>query len=150
MHRSLIESLRGDSAAPAGHVATLLGYETVPPSARSLRCDRTSRLSPPKEKQSGRMMRRRPEGPDEGEQVDGEEEGAEAHPGEAVREVRELQPYDAHPVPATDQQMDTPDGRSEAKKSIKQLLQEKFENPATEKTGKASKDILFLRKKLRF
>ena len=50
----------------------------------------------------------------------------------------------------SDQQMDTPDGRTEAKKSIKAILQEKFENPIAEKTGKASKDVLFLKKRLRF
>merc|ERR1712157_237636 len=51
---------------------------------------------------------------------------------------------------ATDQQMDSPDGRIEAKKFIKKLLQEKFVSPPADKSGKPSKDVLYLRKKLRF
>merc|ERR1719215_1347687 len=51
---------------------------------------------------------------------------------------------------ATDQQMDTTDGRIEAKKFIKKLLQEKFVTPPSDKSGKPSKDVLYLRKKLRF
>ena len=51
---------------------------------------------------------------------------------------------------ATDQQMDTTDGRVEAKKFIKKLLQEKFTTPPADKSGKPSKDVLYLRKKLRF
>mmetsp|Transcript_7222 Transcript_7222/g.7857 ORF Transcript_7222/g.7857 Transcript_7222/m.7857 type:complete len:148 (-) Transcript_7222:83-526(-) len=51
---------------------------------------------------------------------------------------------------ATDQQMDTPDGRVEAKKFVKNLFQEKFVNPPADKTGRPSKDVIFLRKKLRF
>ncbi|CAE8717729.1 unnamed protein product, partial [Polarella glacialis] len=50
----------------------------------------------------------------------------------------------------TDQQMDTSDGRIEAKKFVKSLLQEKFLAPPADKTGKPSKDVLYLRKKLRF
>merc|ERR1719497_175641 len=50
----------------------------------------------------------------------------------------------------TDQQMDTPDGRIEAKKYIKSLLQEKFVSPPADKAGRPSKDVLYLRKKLRF
>eukprot|EP00929_Paragymnodinium_shiwhaense_P117109 TRINITY_DN872_c0_g4_i1.p1 TRINITY_DN872_c0_g4~~TRINITY_DN872_c0_g4_i1.p1 ORF type:complete len:148 (+),score=64.19 TRINITY_DN872_c0_g4_i1:76-519(+) len=50
----------------------------------------------------------------------------------------------------TDQQMDTPDGRIEAKKFIKKVFQEKFVTPPADKNGKASKDVLYLRKKLRF
>ena len=50
----------------------------------------------------------------------------------------------------SDQQMDTPDGRKEAKKAIKKLLQEKFTQPPPDKSGRPSKDVLFLRKKLRF
>merc|ERR1712007_238214 len=51
---------------------------------------------------------------------------------------------------ATDQQMDTPDGRIEAKKFIKKVLQEKFVSPPADKSGRPSKDVLYLRKKLRF
>merc|ERR1719420_1970484 len=51
---------------------------------------------------------------------------------------------------ATDQQMDTPDGRIEAKKFVKKLLQEKFVQPPADKSGRPSKDVLYLRKRLRF
>eukprot|EP00401_Gymnodinium_catenatum_P080908 CAMPEP_0117544844 /NCGR_PEP_ID=MMETSP0784-20121206/45788_1 /TAXON_ID=39447 /ORGANISM="" /LENGTH=147 /DNA_ID=CAMNT_0005341671 /DNA_START=67 /DNA_END=510 /DNA_ORIENTATION=+ len=51
---------------------------------------------------------------------------------------------------ATDQQMDTPDGRIEAKKFIKKVFQEKFVSPPADKSGRPSKDVLYLRKKLRF
>merc|ERR1712203_139111 len=51
---------------------------------------------------------------------------------------------------ATDQQMDSPDGRIEAKKFIKKLLQEKFVAPPADKSGRPSKDVIYLRKKLRF
>merc|ERR550537_7851 len=50
----------------------------------------------------------------------------------------------------TDQQMDSPDGRIEARKFVKKLLQEKFVSPPADKAGKPSKDVLYLRKKLRF
>mmetsp|Transcript_26959 Transcript_26959/g.46810 ORF Transcript_26959/g.46810 Transcript_26959/m.46810 type:complete len:148 (+) Transcript_26959:70-513(+) len=50
----------------------------------------------------------------------------------------------------TDQQMDTPDGRIEAKKFVKKVLQEKFAQPPADKSGRASKDVLYLKKKLRF
>merc|ERR1712187_564722 len=50
----------------------------------------------------------------------------------------------------TDQQMDSPDGRCEAKKYVKKLLQEKFLQPPADKSGKPSKDVIYLRKKLRF
>merc|ERR1712137_484422 len=50
----------------------------------------------------------------------------------------------------SDQQMDTADGRVEAKKAIKKLLQEKFVQPPSDKSGRPSKDVLYLRKKLRF
>lgn len=50
----------------------------------------------------------------------------------------------------TDQQMESRDGRSEALKFVKNLLQEKFTNPPADKSGRASKDVLYLRKKLRF
>eukprot|EP00448_Togula_jolla_P002911 CAMPEP_0170619188 /NCGR_PEP_ID=MMETSP0224-20130122/27383_1 /TAXON_ID=285029 /ORGANISM="Togula jolla, Strain CCCM 725" /LENGTH=147 /DNA_ID=CAMNT_0010945261 /DNA_START=42 /DNA_END=485 /DNA_ORIENTATION=+ len=51
---------------------------------------------------------------------------------------------------ATDQQMDTPDGRIEAKRFVKKVLQEKFAAPPADKSGRPSKDVLYLRKKLRF
>mmetsp|Transcript_30423 Transcript_30423/g.69166 ORF Transcript_30423/g.69166 Transcript_30423/m.69166 type:complete len:148 (-) Transcript_30423:2-445(-) len=51
---------------------------------------------------------------------------------------------------ASDQQMDSSDGRTEAKKFVRDLLQEKFVNPPADKAGKPSKDVLFLSKKLRF
>merc|ERR1711976_72557 len=50
----------------------------------------------------------------------------------------------------TDQQMEGPDGRIEAKKFIKKVLQEKFTSPPADKSGRPSKDVLYLRKKLRF
>mmetsp|Transcript_30422 Transcript_30422/g.69163 ORF Transcript_30422/g.69163 Transcript_30422/m.69163 type:complete len:148 (-) Transcript_30422:116-559(-) len=50
----------------------------------------------------------------------------------------------------SDQQMDSSDGRVEAKKFVRNLLQEKFVTPPADKAGKPSKDVLFLRKKLRF
>mmetsp|Transcript_7219 Transcript_7219/g.15261 ORF Transcript_7219/g.15261 Transcript_7219/m.15261 type:complete len:148 (-) Transcript_7219:33-476(-) len=50
----------------------------------------------------------------------------------------------------TDQQMDTPDGRKEARKFAKSLFQEKFQAPPADKSGRPSKDVLYMRKKLRF
>jgi len=50
----------------------------------------------------------------------------------------------------TDQQMDTPDGRIEAKKFVKKVIQEKFAQPPADKSGRPSKDVLYLKKKLRF
>merc|ERR1719272_310575 len=50
----------------------------------------------------------------------------------------------------TDQQMDAPDGRIEAKKFVKKVIQEKFAQPPADKAGRPSKDVLYLRKKLRF
>ena len=50
----------------------------------------------------------------------------------------------------TDQQMDTPDGRIDAKKFVKKVIQEKFAQPPADKSGRPSKDVLYLRKKLRF
>mmetsp|Transcript_11412 Transcript_11412/g.20839 ORF Transcript_11412/g.20839 Transcript_11412/m.20839 type:complete len:148 (-) Transcript_11412:48-491(-) len=50
----------------------------------------------------------------------------------------------------TDAQMDTPDGRKDAKKQLKELLQEKFASPPLDKTNRYSKDVLYLRKKLYF
>jgi large subunit ribosomal protein L27e len=51
---------------------------------------------------------------------------------------------------ATEADLETKEARETAKKNFKQLLQEKFENPPVEKSGKASKDFLFLKNKLRF
>mmetsp|Transcript_30424 Transcript_30424/g.69168 ORF Transcript_30424/g.69168 Transcript_30424/m.69168 type:complete len:148 (-) Transcript_30424:62-505(-) len=51
---------------------------------------------------------------------------------------------------ATDQQMDSADGRTEAKKLLKDLFTEKFVSPPSDKAGKPSKDVIYLRKKLRF
>mmetsp|Transcript_12419 Transcript_12419/g.29248 ORF Transcript_12419/g.29248 Transcript_12419/m.29248 type:complete len:148 (-) Transcript_12419:109-552(-) len=50
----------------------------------------------------------------------------------------------------TDAQMDTPDGRKDAKKAIKELLQEKFSQPPPDKSGRPSKDVIYLKKKLYF
>ena len=50
----------------------------------------------------------------------------------------------------TDQQMDSSDGRIESRKFIKSLLEEKFTHPPADKSGKPSKDVLYLWKKLRF
>ena len=46
----------------------------------------------------------------------------------------------------TDQQVDTPDGRIEAKKFIKKVLQEKFVSPPADKSGRPSKDVITSRK----
>ncbi|CDJ39931.1 ribosomal protein L27, putative [Eimeria tenella] len=40
--------------------------------------------------------------------------------------------------------------RKSAKKALANIFYEKFMNPVNEKAGKVSKDVLFLRKKLRF
>merc|ERR1719329_2032878 len=48
----------------------------------------------------------------------------------------------------TDQQMDSPDGRIEAKKFIKKLLQEKFNQPPADKAGRPSKDVLYSKKRI--
>ena len=50
----------------------------------------------------------------------------------------------------TDSQLETAEGKVEAKKAFKTLLQDKFANPPLDKGGKASKDFLFLKNKLRF
>merc|ERR1712216_1103529 len=50
----------------------------------------------------------------------------------------------------TDVQMDTDDGRIEAKKEISMLFKEKFQTVVPDKNNKPSKDIAFLRKRLRF
>merc|ERR1711879_887411 len=49
----------------------------------------------------------------------------------------------------SEQQMEAgSDGRIEAKKFIKKLLQEKFVTPPKDKSGRDSKDVLYLKKKL--
>merc|ERR1711957_337429 len=50
----------------------------------------------------------------------------------------------------TDQQMDSNDGRIEARKYVKQLFQEKFVQPPPDKSGRPSKDVIYMKKKLRF
>jgi large subunit ribosomal protein L27e len=50
----------------------------------------------------------------------------------------------------TDSQMETRDGRIEAKKAFKTLLQDKMANPPVDKNGKNNKDFAFLKEKLRF
>mmetsp|Transcript_2582 Transcript_2582/g.5690 ORF Transcript_2582/g.5690 Transcript_2582/m.5690 type:complete len:148 (+) Transcript_2582:61-504(+) len=50
----------------------------------------------------------------------------------------------------TDAQMDTPDGRKDAKKALKDLFQEKFASPPLDKTNRHSKDVIYLKKKLYF
>eukprot|EP00922_Rhytidocystis_sp_ex-Travisia-forbesii_P013248 GHVS01019827.1.p1 GENE.GHVS01019827.1~~GHVS01019827.1.p1 ORF type:complete len:148 (+),score=13.06 GHVS01019827.1:139-582(+) len=50
----------------------------------------------------------------------------------------------------SDQQMSSPEERKTAKKVIRKTLYEKFMNPTSDKTGKISKDVVFMRKKLRF
>eukprot|EP00397_Hematodinium_sp_SG-2012_P070045 GEMP01125273.1.p1 GENE.GEMP01125273.1~~GEMP01125273.1.p1 ORF type:complete len:171 (+),score=36.00 GEMP01125273.1:70-513(+) len=50
----------------------------------------------------------------------------------------------------TDSQMDNDDGRIEAKKALSSMLKEKFQTPVLDKNGKPSKDMLFLRRRLRF
>merc|ERR1719352_1524549 len=50
----------------------------------------------------------------------------------------------------SDQQMDSSDGRVEAKKFVKKVIQEKFAQPPADKSGRPSKDVLYLKKKLRF
>merc|ERR1711918_240999 len=51
----------------------------------------------------------------------------------------------------TDAQMESHETKAEARKAVKAIFDEKFTNSPTEKsTNKVSKDIMFLRKKLRF
>lgn len=46
--------------------------------------------------------------------------------------------------------LDDSASRKAAKKALANIFYEKFMNPVNEKAGKVSKDVLFLRKKLRF
>ena len=50
----------------------------------------------------------------------------------------------------TDAQMESHETKAEARKSIKAVLDEKFASVPLDKGGKPSKDLLFLKKKLRF
>merc|ERR1719158_2489312 len=50
----------------------------------------------------------------------------------------------------TDAQMESHETKSEARKSIKAVFDEKFASVPLDKGGKPSKDLLFLKKKLRF
>ena len=50
----------------------------------------------------------------------------------------------------TDNQMENADGKVEAKKALKKMLQEKFQQPPLDKLQRPSKEIIFLKKKLRF
>lgn len=50
----------------------------------------------------------------------------------------------------SEESMKTPEEKKKARKALKQTFFEKFMNPMNEKLGKMSKDVLFLRKKLRF
>ncbi|KAF4703861.1 60S ribosomal protein L27 [Perkinsus olseni] len=51
----------------------------------------------------------------------------------------------------SDEQMQTVDGRKQAKLGFSKLMKEKFQKPSLEKSGnKPSKDLVFLRRKLRF
>merc|ERR1711924_84749 len=97
----------------------------------------------------------------QGHQGYGEEEGSEAHEVQDFREVRELQPHDADPLRRANRlrregaRLGRADGvpRDEggARKQVKAIFDEKFTNiPAEKSTNKPSKDILYLRKKLRF
>merc|ERR1711953_1368040 len=50
----------------------------------------------------------------------------------------------------SDAQMENEDGRIEAKKALSNLFKEKCSVPVLDKNNKQSKDIIFLRRKLRF
>merc|ERR1711920_1164220 len=52
----------------------------------------------------------------------------------------------------SDAQMDTPDGRTEAKKALSGLFKEKFINPVSgvDKSGSGKSALMFLKKQLRF
>ncbi|XP_058515685.1 large ribosomal subunit protein eL27-like [Ochotona princeps] len=51
---------------------------------------------------------------------------------------------------ASEENMRTAEEKKKARKALKQIFFEKFMNPMNEKVGKMSKDLLFLRRKLRF
>ena len=46
--------------------------------------------------------------------------------------------------------METPEGKTAAKMAFKKLMKEKFQSMPTDKSGKALKDMVFLKTKLRF
>lgn len=50
----------------------------------------------------------------------------------------------------TEQQMETPEGRTTAKLALKALLKDKFKSIPADKSGKPLKDLVFLKTKLRF
>merc|ERR1719316_830435 len=50
----------------------------------------------------------------------------------------------------TDAQMDTQETKADARKKLKSIFNEKLTTSPTDKQGKVSKDVLYLRKKLRF
>ena len=50
----------------------------------------------------------------------------------------------------TEQQMETPEGRTSAKMALKSLLKDKFKTMPSDKSGKPLKDLVFLKTKLRF
>ena len=50
----------------------------------------------------------------------------------------------------SEQQMETPEGRTTAKMGLKTLLKDKFKNMPADKSGKPLKDLAFLKTKLRF
>merc|ERR1719426_498957 len=50
----------------------------------------------------------------------------------------------------TDAQMDTQETKADARKKLKSIFNEKLTTSPTDKSGKVSKDVMYLRKKLRF
>jgi large subunit ribosomal protein L27e len=50
----------------------------------------------------------------------------------------------------SDQQMETPEGRTAAKMAFKNLMKDKFKSVPADKSGKPLKDLVFLKTKLRF
>ena len=50
----------------------------------------------------------------------------------------------------SEQQMETPEGRTTAKMALKTLLKDKFKAIPADKSGKPLKDLVFLKTKLRF
>merc|ERR1712182_21438 len=50
----------------------------------------------------------------------------------------------------TDAQMETGETKADARKKLKSIFNEKLTTSPTDKSGKVSKDVMYLRKKLRF
>ena len=50
----------------------------------------------------------------------------------------------------SEQQMETPEGRTTAKLAFKTMIKDKFKSVPADKSGKPLKDLVFLRTKLRF